>query len=128
MSFFDAGPLLFFGKFSKLSVSELESALGDVPTAAEPQRPLGVIAAAMDDLLDEDDGVGVRSLLAEAILAGDGVYDARSALSVPSLIPSLVEASLCAAGLIPATRSVRLPLGVLMAWRALSIAFPFLSR
>ena len=47
-------------------MSELESILGegDAPTAADPF----IIAPEMDDFLDDDDGVGVRSLLADAIL------------------------------------------------------------
>ena len=46
-------------------MSELESLiLGEAET---PPRDLGVIADEMDDFLD-DDGVGVRSLLADAIL------------------------------------------------------------
>ena len=73
LSFFDVDALLFLadvdnvGKLSKLSVSELESILGegDAPTAADPF----IIAPEMDDFLDDDDdGVGVRSLLADAIL------------------------------------------------------------
>jgi hypothetical protein len=62
------------------------------------------------------------------ILDGDGVYEALSALSVPSLIPNLDVASLWAAGLMVATRSVRFTLGVRMLDRAFWMAFPFLSR
>ena len=66
-SFFDDA-LLFLaevGKLSKLSVRELESILGE---GSDDPRDFGVIAAEMDDFLDDDDGVGVRSLLADAIL------------------------------------------------------------
>ena len=49
---------------SKLSVRELESILGE---GSDDPRDFGVIAADMDDFLD-DDGVGVRSRLADAIL------------------------------------------------------------
>ena len=62
--------LLFFadvGRLSRLSVSELESLILGEAETPPPPRDLGVIADEMDDFLD-DDGVGVRSLLADAIL------------------------------------------------------------
>ena len=67
-SFFeDVDALLFLaevGKLRRLSVRELESVLGE---GEAETRDFGVIAAEMDDFRD-DDGVGVRSLLADAIL------------------------------------------------------------
>ena len=71
-SFFESLLLLFFffadvGRLSRLSVSELESLILGEAETPPPARDLGVIADEMDDFLD-DDGVGVRSLLADAIL------------------------------------------------------------
>ena len=77
LSFFTVAPEPPFfaevmGRLSKLSVSELESNdLGEGEAAEDELRDLGVIADDIDDFLDED-GVGVRSLLADAILYGVG--------------------------------------------------------
>ena len=79
-SFFDdaLAPPFFaeevIGRLRRLSVRELESidlGEGDAADDEERERDLGVIADDIDDFLD-DDGVGVRSLLADAILCRDG--------------------------------------------------------
>ena len=49
-----------------------------------------------DEIFDRADIFGVMSFRVECI--GEGVYDARKALSVPSLMPNLEVANLCAAG------------------------------
>ena len=73
-SFFDdaLAPPFFaeevIGRLRRVSVRELESNdLGEGEAAEDELRDLGVIADDIDDFLD-DDGVGVRSLLADAIL------------------------------------------------------------
>jgi len=81
-----------------------------------------------DEILERADILGVMSLRAECI--GEGVYDARKALSVPSLMPNLEVANLCAAGDMVDTLVDKLAtdLGVLILERACWMALVFLSR
>ena len=71
-----------------------------------------------DEIFERADIFGVMSFRAECI--GEGVYDARKALSVPSLMPNLEVANLCAAGDMVDTLVDKLAtdLGVLMLERA----------